>query len=60
VKKLHQDTMKILAQPEVRASFTKLGLDPAGSTPGELATIIKSDIAKWTKVIKDAGITATD
>ena len=60
VKKLHQDTIKILAQPEVRASFTKLGLDPVGTTPGELATIIKSDIAKWTKVIKDAGITATD
>lgn len=60
VKKLHQDTMKVLAQPEVRASFTKLGLDPVGSTPAELATIIKSDIAKWTKVIKDAGITATD
>jgi tripartite-type tricarboxylate transporter receptor subunit TctC len=60
VNKLHQDTMKVLAQPEVRASFTKLGLDPVGSTPGELATIIKSDIAKWTKVIKDAGITATD
>jgi tripartite-type tricarboxylate transporter receptor subunit TctC len=60
VNKLHQDTMKVLAQPEVRASFTKLGLDPVGSSPGELATIIKSDIAKWTKVIKDAGITATD
>jgi tripartite-type tricarboxylate transporter receptor subunit TctC len=60
VNKLHQDTMKVLAQPEVRASFTKLGLDPVGSTPAELASIIKSDIAKWMKVIKDAGITATD
>ena len=60
VNKLHQDTMKVLAQPDVRASFTKLGLDPVGSTPGELAAIIKSDIAKWTKVIKEAGITATD
>jgi tripartite-type tricarboxylate transporter receptor subunit TctC len=60
VNKLHQDTMKVLAQPDVRASFTKLGLDQVGSTPGELATIIKSDIAKWTKVIKEAGITATD
>jgi tripartite-type tricarboxylate transporter receptor subunit TctC len=44
----------------VRASFTKLGLDPVGNTPGELATTIKSDIAKWAKVIKEAGITATD
>jgi tripartite-type tricarboxylate transporter receptor subunit TctC len=60
VSKLHQDTMKVLAQPDVRGHFTKLGLDPVGSTPVELATIIKSDIAKWMKVIKDAGITATD
>jgi tripartite-type tricarboxylate transporter receptor subunit TctC len=60
VNKLHQDTMKVLAQSDVRTSLTKLGLDPVGSTPGELAAIIKSDIAKWTKVIKEAGITATD
>jgi tripartite-type tricarboxylate transporter receptor subunit TctC len=60
VNKLHQDTMKVLAQPEMRASFTKLGLDIVGNSPGELAAIIKSDIAKWAKVIKEAGITATD
>jgi tripartite-type tricarboxylate transporter receptor subunit TctC len=60
VNKLHQDTMKALAQPDLRASFTKLGLDIVGSTPAELGTTIKSDIAKWAKVIKEAGITATD
>ena len=60
VNKLHQDSLKVLAQPETRASFTKLGLDTVGNTPGELAAIIKSDIAKWAKVIKEAGITATD
>ena len=60
VNKLHQDTMKVLAQPDLRASFTKLGLDIVGSTPAELGTTIKSDIAKWAKVIKEAGITATD
>jgi tripartite-type tricarboxylate transporter receptor subunit TctC len=60
VNKLHQDTVKVLAQPDMRASFTKLGLDTVGSTPGELAAILKSDIAKWAKVIKEAGITASD
>ena len=60
VNKLHQDSLKVLAQADTRASFTKLGLDMMGSTPGELAAIIKSDIAKWAKVIKDAGITASD
>ncbi len=60
VKKLNQDTVKVLAQPDTRARFTQLGLDPVGNTPAELAAIIKSDIAKWTKVIKEAGITAAD
>jgi len=58
--KLHQDTLKVLAQPDMRASFTKLGLDTVGNTPGEFAAIIKSDIGKWAKVIKEAGITASD
>jgi tripartite-type tricarboxylate transporter receptor subunit TctC len=60
VTKLHQETVKVLGQPEMRARFAQLGLDTVGNTPAELAAIIKSDIAKWTKVIKDAGITAGD
>jgi tripartite-type tricarboxylate transporter receptor subunit TctC len=60
VNKLNQDSLKVLAQPDMRASFTKLGLDTVGSTPSELAATIKSDIGKWAKVIKEAGITATD
>jgi len=60
VNKLHQDTLKVLAQPDMRASFTKLGLDMVGNMPGEFGGIIKSDIGKWAKVIKEAGITASD
>ena len=60
VNKLNEDSLKVLAQPDMRASFTKLGLDTVGSTPGELAATIKSDIGKWAKVIKEAGITASD
>ena len=36
--------------------FTQLGLDTVSGSPMELAAIIKSDIVKWAKVIKDAGI----
>jgi tripartite-type tricarboxylate transporter receptor subunit TctC len=60
VNELNQDSLKVLAHPDMRASFTKLGLDTVGSTPSELAATIKSDIGKWAKVIKEAGITATD
>ena len=60
VGKLHQDVMKVLAQPDLRARFAQLGLDTVGSTPAELAAIVKTDVAKWTKVIKQAGISAAD
>jgi tripartite-type tricarboxylate transporter receptor subunit TctC len=60
VNRLHQDSAKVLAQADTRATFTKLGLDMVGSTPAELAATIKSDVAKWAKVIKEAGISATD
>ena len=58
VDKIRQETLKILAQADLRARFAQLGLDTVGNSPGELAAIIKTDIAKWAKVIKDAGITA--
>ena len=60
VGKLHQDVVKVLAQPELRARFAQLGLDTVGSAPAELAVIVKTDIAKWGKVIKEAGIAAAD
>jgi len=60
VSKVHQDVVKVLAQPDLRTRFAQLGLDTVGGTPADLAVIVKDDIAKWTKVIKDAGITAAD
>ena len=60
VNKVHQETLTILAQHDPRTRFAQLGLDTVGNSPGELAAIIKSDIDKWAKVIKDAGITASE
>jgi len=54
--KLHRDVTRLAAQDEMRERFAKLGLDTVGGPPDELATIIKADIAKWGKVIADAGI----
>jgi tripartite-type tricarboxylate transporter receptor subunit TctC len=56
INKVHQDAMKIVNDPQIRTKFAALGLDPVGTTPAETATIIKNDIAKWAKVIKDANI----
>lgn len=60
VGKLHQDVIKVLAQPDLRSRFAQLGLDTVGGAPAELAAIVKNDIAKWSRVIKEAGITAAN
>ena len=58
VRKLHLETVKALALPDLRAKFTDLGLEAIGNSPDAFAAIIKSEIPKWAKVIKDAGIKA--
>jgi tripartite-type tricarboxylate transporter receptor subunit TctC len=54
--KLHGETVKALAMPEVRKKFDALGLEPIGNTPAEFAAIIRKETPEWAKVIKDAGI----
>ena len=56
VRKLHLETVKTLALPDLRAKLANLGLEGVGNSPDEFAAAIKSEIPKWAKVIKDAGI----
>jgi len=55
VDKLQGEVSKILKAPDVSKKLLDLGLDPVGSTPDELAAYQKSEIAKWSKVVKDSG-----
>jgi tripartite-type tricarboxylate transporter receptor subunit TctC len=55
VGRLHGEVAKILGG-ETRERLAALGFEPAGTTPGEFAAYIKSEIVKWAKVIKDANI----
>ena len=48
--------MKLLNQPEVKERFSNIGAQTIGSSPEELELFVKSDMAKWGKLIKDAGI----
>jgi tripartite-type tricarboxylate transporter receptor subunit TctC len=41
--KLHDETVKELAMPEVRQKFDELGLEPVGNTPAEFAAIIQKE-----------------
>ncbi len=58
VRKLHLETVKALALPDLRTKLGDLGLDGIGNSPDEFAAVIKSEIPKWAKVIKDSGIKA--
>ena len=53
---LNKAINKALANASVREAFAKIAAEPAGGTPGEFGAHIKSQIAHWSKVVKDAGI----
>jgi len=49
---------RIMTLPELADRLAKPGMQPATSTPAELAAYLKAEIVKWTKVVRDAGIKA--
>jgi tripartite-type tricarboxylate transporter receptor subunit TctC len=58
VDRLHREIVKVVAMPDVRARLSALGFEPIGSTPKQFAGRIRSEIDKWAKVIRAAGIKA--
>ena len=57
IRKLNEEFRKVLADAGIRSFLTKSGVDPEGGTPEELGKYMRSELAKWTKVIKTANIT---
>jgi tripartite-type tricarboxylate transporter receptor subunit TctC len=58
--KLNAAALKALADDGTKKRFADLGMTNGGSSPEELDAYIKSEIAKWSKVIKDANIQPMD
>jgi tripartite-type tricarboxylate transporter receptor subunit TctC len=56
IERLNTALNKILGEANVKKQMALLGIDPQGSTPAELATYQKTEMDKWAKVTKDAGI----
>ena len=56
VAKLNRSVVSALQDPKVKELFTSSGADPVGNTPEEFAALVKSEIAKWAKVVKAAGL----
>jgi tripartite-type tricarboxylate transporter receptor subunit TctC len=46
----------VLANPDVKAQFAKVGVEAHASTPAELMTRLTADIKKWNDVVDKAGI----
>ena len=56
VDKLYRETSRILALPDVREKFSKLGMEVIGNTPAEFAAVIASQIPERKRLIEAAGI----
>jgi tripartite-type tricarboxylate transporter receptor subunit TctC len=56
VKKMHDDTAKMLTEPEIRKKYEVLGVEAASATADQMAALMKNEIALWTPIIKAANI----
>jgi tripartite-type tricarboxylate transporter receptor subunit TctC len=56
VEKLYQEIAVVLEMPDVISRFQHMGLTPAPMLPAEFASFQRAEIAKWSAVIKEAGI----
>jgi tripartite-type tricarboxylate transporter receptor subunit TctC len=56
ISRLHADTEKALALPDVREKLLALGFEPQGGTPQQYTAYIRQELAKWAKVVKALAI----
>lgn len=57
VVKLNAEANKALQAPDVKKALATHGMDVVGSTPKEFGDTLKADIARWSEVVKRAGVT---
>ena len=58
ISKLNAEAVRILGQPELKERFVAMGAELVSGTPEEFGAYIKSETAKWGKVIRDSGAKA--
>ena len=56
IERLHDEVVALLQMRDVVAAFARAGAEAVSSTPQEFQAYLRAEVAKWTKVIKDAGI----
>lgn len=58
VEKLHADTVRVMADPQMRERMAQLGAETVAGSPAELSAFLKAEMDKWGRLITDAKITA--
>ena len=58
VNKLHAEIERLLQMREVRERMATLGFEPYRHTPAAFAELIKADVVKWGKVVRESGARA--
>jgi tripartite-type tricarboxylate transporter receptor subunit TctC len=58
VRRLHAEAKRALNSPDVKDKLEKAGNDVVASTPDEFAAFLRAEIAKWTKVVREAKLRA--
>ena len=56
IARLHAESQKVLAQPELKAQFATTDFEPEGSTPEQFGALIRNDVAKWGKIVRAVGL----
>jgi tripartite-type tricarboxylate transporter receptor subunit TctC len=56
IARLNGEALKSLKTREVYEALIRQGMDPVNTTPGEFSAYLKSEIVKWTRVVREAGI----
>ncbi|HKB53403.1 MAG TPA: tripartite tricarboxylate transporter substrate binding protein [Ramlibacter sp.] len=56
VKRLNGEVAKALAEPDTKKALFDAGVEPTPSTPEEMAAYMTEELARWGKVVKEAGI----
>ena len=56
IAKVNADLAKVITQPDVHQQFVFRGDEPFAGTPDQAGAYLKSEIAKWRRVIREANI----
>ena len=58
IQRLNQEIVQVFNRADTKEKLFNVGSEAVGSSPEQAASIVKSDLARWSIVIKDAGIKA--